>query len=270
VEKKMSNDRIETVSKFFTMLSDLAKFVGIASLAAFAVASIAAPEWAQRRLDSLGLQVKEVNAFGIKIAAKEAVKAGNGVISIADGLTNAEISLGAIRANLPKEQDTSAQAAEISRAMAGIKFAQNALDAQAEALGSTGKAVGLAQEIPTTGWLYIGNFTADNKPRFVSPRIAPHGIQRSGNAISGVVLRYDAHIVSDGDDCTKVDIKDVPMPDPKAPEREFAILKASESNPLEVLKVSECPSIGDGKSVYVQVRVSKDRVRFSQLSKLAQ
>lgn len=266
----MSNERIESASKLLAMLSDLAKFIGVSSLAFFAVAAIAAPEWTQKRLDALGWQIKEVNAGFFRITVKETVKAGNGVIRIAEGLTNTEISLAALQASLPKGPDASQQNAEILRAMSSVKAAQLALGVQADALASTGKAVGLIQDAPDMGWLYVGIFAANNDAKYISPRISPNGIQRAGGAITGILLKYDTVIVSNGDDCTKTSLKDVPMPDPNAPEREFTIVTPSESKPLEVIKVSECPSIGDGKLIYAQVRIPTERVRFSQLSKIKQ
>jgi hypothetical protein len=56
-------------------------------------------------------------------------------------------------------------------------------------------------------------------------------------------------------------------PDPNAPERQYAVLRAS-VEPLKVLVTKSCDTPGSVKSVYALVEVPRSRVRFSTLSSL--
>ncbi len=267
-------DRIETLSKLLTLLSDFAKLAGVGALATMAIAALANPAWVRTRLDDLGVEIKEINAPGLKIVAKETVKAGANTLQIAEALTEAEIKLRNASSGLGKVgfQKTAASGhdAEIAEAVKKIQSARAVLDEQSKALESTGKHVGVTSGAPAKGWLFVGYFDEAYKLKKPSVRIASaDGVRISGTKVLDLILQYDAPVVSDGDNCASHDVSEISPPDLNAPEREYAIIRAGTA-PLKVIATSACPARSGGMFIFAQIEVPKDRVRFSKLSLLSQ
>jgi hypothetical protein len=264
----MSTETMEKISKFLGLMNDLLKFLAMAAVALLAIGAIAAPGLVKQQLAKVGFEIKEVNAGFLKIVARETTKAGANTLQIAEALTVAELQLKKVEVAALSPAGWSGQAASVEAALKTILAARTALDEQTAAIQESGKAAGVTANAPTQGWLYVGLFAENGEARLVSDRIgSKDGLKYAGKDLKGIVLRFDAGVVSDGDSCAKTQAADFVPPDPKEPERQYAVLRAS-PEPLKVLATKSCDTPGSVKSVYAQVEVPKSRVRFSTLSNL--
>jgi hypothetical protein len=264
----MSTATMETIAKFLGLMNDLLKFLAMAVLAVLAIGAIAAPDLVKSQLARLGFEIKEVNAGFLKIVATETTKAGGNTLLIAEALTVAELQLKKVEAAALSPAGGGSPVTSVEDAVKTIQMARTALDEQSSAIQETAKAAGVAPNAPTRGWLYVGLFAESGEARLLSDRIgSKDGLKYTGKDLKGIVLRFDAGVVSDGDSCTKTQAADFVPPDPKEPERRYAVLRAS-PEPLKVLATRSCDTPGSVKSVYAQVEVPKSRVRFSTLSSL--
>lgn len=268
----MAHDRLDILGKQVGLLNDFAKLASVMLLSVFVIAVWFFPGWVNKRLVESGF--REFSAAGFKfVVAAETVKANGNAIDLANALTTTEIKLAGILSAFDAAKAGSGGVTEsrsaVVDALKTVRSAQNSLDLQSVAITSTGKEVGVTQSIPETGWVYVGYYGSDGYLKSLSERLARNAeVQQSGENMKAIVLAYDAPVISDGNLCNKVDISAVPMPDPNAPELEYAIVRASPS-PLKILAQVRCPAAGKGSTVYVQVAVPKDRVRIARLSQVA-
>jgi hypothetical protein len=259
---------MEAMSKFLGLMNDLLKLLAMAVLALLAISAIAAPDLVKHQLARLGFEIKEINTGFLKLIATETTKAGGNTLQIAEALTVAELQLKKVEATALSPASRDALATSVDDAVKTIQLARSALDDQSSAIQETAKAAGVAPNAPTRGWLYVGLFAENGEARLLSDRIgSKDGLKYAGKDLKGIVLRFDAGVVSDGDSCAKTQAADFVPPDPKEPERRYAVLRAS-PEPLKVLVTKACDTPGSVKSVYAEVEVPKSRVRFSTLSSL--
>ena len=269
-EMKEQPSKLEQASKFVGVLNEFSKFGATAAFALVAIAAIASPVWVKDRLGQLGLQVQEVDTGFVKLVAKETVKAGTNSLQIAENLTVAEVALSELKAPPQGAAADAVYAAAVRDTEEAIRRARSALEEQSSSLQSAGKKAGVQSNAPVRGWLYVGYFGEDGRLRKPSDRISSgDGIRYAGGRMAEVALRFDAAVVSDGDDCTKTSVENFVPPDPNSPERKFAIIRAA-GEPLKVLTTKECVAPGRGKTIYAQVEVPGSRVRFAGLSTLRQ
>lgn len=267
-ETSPQSSKLEQASKLVGVLNELAKFGATATLALVAVTAFAKPIWIKDRLAELGLHIQEVDTGFIKLVANETVKAGTNSLQIAESLTVAEIGLADLKKSLQTPAANVDRANAIRDAEEAIRRARAALEEQASSIQSAGKRAGVTSNAPVRGWLYVGYFGENGKIQRSSDRVSPtDGIKYVEGKISGLILRFDAAVVSDGDDCSKTSVENFMPPDPNAPERKFAIVRASRE-PLRVLATKECAAPGRGKTIYAQVEVPTSRVRIAALSAL--
>lgn len=247
------------------LFSEVIKAIGILTLVLFMVSAVAFPKQVSKWLETAGWKFDSVNIGPFKLVSlvNNTAKAGDAALRMADTLSEVEARL---------------QAGEVSPASLQqmgelVRTARGTLTAQAQALKQSGRDLGLAERVPSEGWLYVGYYNEDW--RLVRPysRIGTaSGVHVSGSLASGgrieeIVLKHDAPVVSDGDDCSRPDVADVKMPGPDAKDIEYAIVGASEQ-PIKVLMTVACKAAGNGRQVYAKVAVPKDRVRFARLAQV--
>jgi hypothetical protein len=266
-----TNDRLDILGKQIGLLNDFTKFAGAVLLCLFFLAILVFPAWVNERLKAVGVKIEEITFPGVKLVASETVKANGNAIEVANSLTTTEIKLASMISTLEAAKGAGAPAisrADVQSVLDTVRSAQGSLDRQSAAIKKAGNEVGATSSVPETGWVYVGYYGEDANLRTLSDRVekTPQ-VQQSRTPFQDIVLAYDAPIVADGNLCNKVPVASVPLPDPNAPERQYAIVRASRS-PLKVLAQAECPAAGKGRTVYAQVAVPTDRVRISKLSQL--
>lgn len=264
----MINDRMESLSKFLASLAELAKSLAIAGLAGFAIAAIAAPEWTKERLHKLGFHLQEANLGGVKLVADETVKVSTGAMGVAEAITQAEIAMTGAQQEAGAPAASSPAAQRLAESLAQLEKAKQALDGQQSAIQQSAKESGLNVKPPPLGWIRVANYGENGQARWTSERIASDGIVRRDGRIAQLVLRYDAPVAANGDDCSRTDLSQFVLPPDSAPEIQYVIIKAQGREPLEVVQTKDCPSIGRGRDVWAQVKVPPARVRLAALSSL--
>lgn len=264
----LSTEKLEALSKFLAVLNELAKVSAMGVLALLAIGAIAAPTWVKGTFTALGLEIKELNAGPLKLVATETVKAGANAVQIAEALNQAELRLTDISVNAQKQPIAARDASAIGETLKKIVLARAALDEQASSIQNTGAAVGVSANPPSRGWLYLGLFGENGNLKLPSSRLEPNsGVRNIDGKPAELVLRFDAPVVSNGDDCTKTDVADFVPPNPNAPEQQYAILRAS-AEPLKILATKTCDAPGGNRITYAQIEVPRNRVRFAMLSSL--
>lgn len=250
-------DRIDRANRVIDLLFQALKALGALFLVGFAIASFAIPKAVGNWLTELNID--QIDAVGVKLKiAKVAVKAGNDSIKVSEILTEAEVALG--------EGST-------SKGMKLIEDVRSALGIQAAGISKAAVTAGATTVAPKEGWLYVGYFNSDDELVRAYSRIGDaSGIRRIANAsgaitVSQIVLKYDAPVTSDGNNCDRPDVRKFKESDINSPEIEYAIIRAT-ATPLDVLESVKCPAVGKGHQVYAKVAVPADRVRFSKLSLL--
>lgn len=265
----LSTENLERLSKFVGVLNELAKVTAMGVLALLAMGAIAKPEWVKGRLASLGVEIKEISVGPLKVVAKATVKAGGSTLQMAEALTEAELRLTELSTN-GQQTLSASNVSAVGDTLKAILVARAALDEQSVSIQDTGKVAGVLADPPKRGWLYVGLFSANGQLKLASSRLeSKNGVRFAGSKLAELVLRFDAPVVSDGDDCTKTDVLDYVPPNPNAPERKYAVLRAS-PEPLKILLTKACNAPGGNQTIYAQVDVPANRVRFAALSSLPQ
>lgn len=258
------DQRIETFSKVLNFLTELVKFCALAAIAAFVVATLANPSWAQRRLKALNLQVKEVSFAGVKLVANETFEVANSLVDAKINLESAATLLSST-ANA-SEVNSRATESSVKEALKHIEKMQLALNNQEGAIKEVGTQAGLpVSDIPATGWVYAGRIS-DGGAFQAGPRVDAKITNVSGGKLTRLQLKYDAPVVGNGNDCTRTNVADAPLPTAEDLQRIQVLLRADPVAPLNVLETAECPSIGNGKFIYARIAIPKDRVRFAKFS----
>ncbi|MBI5899785.1 MAG: hypothetical protein HZB40_11210 [Rhodocyclales bacterium] len=258
--------KVERLSKVLALLTDLMKFCVLAVLSAFAVAAIANPSWAQRRLKALNLQVKEINIAGVKLVANES-------FDVANSLVDTQIDLEAASTQLSSSNNSpgpgiSLAEASVKAALKRVDEMQVAMRKQENAIKETAIQAGLpTQDIPTSGWIFVGRFS-EGGTFTPGPRVDPKETIASKGKLVRLQIRYDAPIVSDGESCVRTQLSDFQPPSADDLKRIQVLLRAEPYAPLKVLATAECPSAGKGKWLYAKIEILKDRVRFAKFSEI--
>jgi hypothetical protein len=252
---------LESAGKFVTVLTDACKLAVLATLSTFAIAALVLPNWAKERLREVGLSVKEVNAFGVKLVANEAFDTAN-------ALADTRIALEGFRTEL------GATAAEpghpVAKALAALDKAESSLLAQGGQLQEVLRSSGVAMPpLPDAGWLYIGRL-AQGGGWTAGPRIDAAGTRLDGERVTRVQLRADAAVLQNGDECTRSKLEEIHPPTDAERQTLQLLLAPNATRPLEVLATATCPSAGQGKWVYAKVRIPKDDVKFTKFEALLQ
>jgi hypothetical protein len=255
-----SDKSLESASKLVAFLNEAGKLFAFLFLLVFVAGAFASPTFVKDRLDKLGLRINAFDLGWIKFVATETASASKGTVDVSEALTKAEIALASSTAS-PLSQT-------VQEALVSIRNAKLTMDEQTKALKNIGSATGARTVTPSSGWLYLGYYGEDMALRKASDRVAAEGLARLDMNLKRVVLAHDAPIISDGDNCTKVDVADMPAFDPNKKETEVAVVRAS-NEALQVLQVKDCASRGKGHLLYAQVHVPESRIRFAQLSTIS-
>lgn len=241
------------LSETVGIMSEIGKLLVIAAAAFFMVSALAAPAWLTARMRDLDLRLDSVNFGVVKVVSLQAPKASAQNIQAAEALTRAEVAL--------SEAVPAARSAAILK---NIQEAKQALDAQSESLVAVAGAAGLQPQVPPTAWVYVGYFNETGKLARPGDRIDPTSLVYEGDELRSLVLRNDAVVSSNGDDCTKTAIENVPAFDPSMLSRKFVVLAGSR-DPLHVIRTARCSAAGRGKTVFAEVQIPKARARFAEL-----
>lgn len=234
---------LDRFSKVCASLGDVAK--SLLTLTAFAgvVIAVVQPQW----IRSLA------NQFDFGTAAKF----GGVLRSLNEPLFEA------LKA-LSDAQVATASATEsnkLSTASSGLATAQEAVAQQAIQVLGLAERMGVPENIPTTGWIFVGYLmdgrilpvhthvaAADLRPTLVEGKVA---------GISELTLRFDAE-VTQASDCRYVRVDDEPTPSaPRTSTR--LILSAASGKPVRVLALDSCKG-RFGESVWAKIDVPRERV----------
>jgi hypothetical protein len=257
---------VEKFSKVLALLTDLMKFCVLVALTTFAIAAIANPSWAQKRLKALNLQVKEINFAGVKLVASESFDVANLLVDTQINLETASNQLSS--SNSQSGTSSSLAEASVKAALKRVGEMQVAMGRQENAIKETAIQAGLpTPEIPKTGWIYVGRLS-EGGTFTPGPRIDPKETVTSKGKLVRLQIRYDAPIVSDGESCVRTQLSDFQPPSADDLQRIQVLLRAEPYAPLKVLVTAECPSAGNGKWLYAKIEIAKDRVRFVKFSEI--
>ncbi len=246
------NDHLERVSKMLGIASECGKLLVIGAALLFMVGALAAPDWIRERLTRM--QVTSIKTPLFDLVVTQVPKANAGTLQVAEALTRLEIAA---------EQLPADTAAEMRKSLTAAK---KALDQQDRAVTVVAGAAGLERQLPSTGWVYVGYMPA-GAALVPGDRIDPAGLAYQAGKLNALVLKRDAAVSTNGDDCTRTDLANAPIAGPDARSRQLAIVRAA-PEPLSVTRTAECTVRGGGKVVFAEVDVPENRVRFAELAVL--
>jgi hypothetical protein len=252
----VSIDRLERTVKAANLVLELAKTVVFFGLAMVVFGAVAAPDWIGGRIKALNMKIESIDLPFIKLVADETKASNANTIQVAEALTKAEIELSEDPSN-----------ANTTRALEAIRSAKLVLDEQSKSMAKVANKAGLSVGSTAEGWLYVGYFNESGTLVRQSDRIQPDSVSLKGGNPTQLTLRFDAPIISDGDNCNRLDISKFNPPDPKEKKTKYALVRAN-ADPLQILSVVECDSVGGGKQKYARVAIPPDRIRFAELSSL--
>lgn len=248
------NTLLDRIAKLFSVLTDACKFLVLLALTVFAFAAFAQPGWAQQKLAELGLKVKEIDAFGVKLVANDA-------FDMAKDLAEAKVKLDELRAQAA-QSGGSVSAAEIVKVSEKLDTVRDALGRQGEALKGVQQQAGIAAvPVPETGWVYVGRLPEQGPWQ---PGWSIDGKQsaiKDGN-VAKLVLRADTVVLGNGNDCTRQAMTDIQPPSAEELQAPQILLSGDAKGELEVLSTARCPSVGNGQWMYAKVRVRASDVKF--------
>ena len=244
---------LESADKLLTVLSGVCKFSGLAVLTAFAVAAVTHPAWARQKLQDAGLSIKEVNIFGVKLAADE-------TFSMARALADARLNLDTIKSQLG--QGTGSET--LTKALLELDHIQASLTKQSATLKDVQEKSGVAvPQVPETGWLYVGRLAEDGSLA-IGPRLDSAGTKVDGSKVARVQLKIDSPVVENGEECTRKTLEELHPPTPDELQSVQVLLSPNPAHSLEVIQTATCPSIGKGKWLYAKIRIPKNDVKFAK------
>ncbi|CAN5490664.1 hypothetical protein BH11PSE9_BH11PSE9_18300 [soil metagenome] len=244
---------LESADKLLAFLSGVCKFSGLAFLTVFAVAAVTHPAWARQKLQDAGLSIKEVNIFGVKLAAEE-------TFNMARALADARLNLDTIKSQLSLGTGSE----PLTKALVELDRIQASLTKQSTTLRDVQEKSGLAvPQIPETGWLYVGRLAEDGSLA-IGPRLDLAGTKVDGGEVTRVQLRIDTPVVENGEECTRKTLEELNPPTPEELQSVQVLLSPNSSHSLEVIGTATCPSIGKGKWLYAKIRIPKNDVKFSK------
>ncbi len=251
---------LEITAKLFAVLTEACKLLVIAVLSTFAVAAIAQPAWARQRLTEMGLSVKEINIFGVKLASNEAFDMAKTLAEVKSTVTLAQAQIDSNPGNATKDS--------LAHAVAQLDKLQASLVKQNQTLADVREKAGaLSPQVPQSGWLYVGRVGENNS---FLPGLSINSKQT--RIIAGKLvelhLKSDAVILGNGDECIRTAMDDIHPPTQEEKESIEFLLSPNPKTPLEVLTTAECPSKGGGKWLYAKVRLSKEDVKFMKFGDL--
>lgn len=245
---------LELAAKLFAVLTDACKFLVVAVLSAFAVAAIAQPAWARQRLTDMGLSVKEVNIFGVKLASNE-------TFDMANTLAEAKSTIALVQSQLDNSPGATGKES-LATAVTQLDKLQASLVKQSETLTDIREKAGVAPpQVPQMAWIYVGLIT-ENKSFQPGLSIDPSRTKIEAGKLAELQINADAILLGNGNECVRTAMEDIHPP--TADERESIkfLLSPNPRNSLEVMSTAECPSKGGGKWLYAKIQVPKDDVKF--------
>jgi hypothetical protein len=252
-----TNDNLDRFSKILGLIGDLGKLAVTTAAALFMVGALAAPGWVRDRLEALDLRIDKINLLIVTLVRDQVPKANANAYQATEYLTRLEVE---VAAKMPADQ-----AAPLLK---NIREAKDALDDQNRSIAAVAGAAGFERQLPATAWVYVGFFSEGGGAGKLGDRLDPARLAYDGGSLRSLVLKYDAPVSSNGDNCTRTDIADVAPIDPKALGNKLLIVKGS-SDPVQVLRTTECPSVGRGKTVFAEIRVPGNRVRVAELAAIS-
>lgn len=249
---------LENAAKLLSVLSDTCKFLVLAALTTFALAAIAAPAWARQKLADIGLSVKEVNAFGVKLVANDA-------FDMAKDLAEARVRLDELKLQIGKG---GIEVADVGRVAEKLDAVSAALGKQSESIRTTREQVGLAPAtLPASGWIYVGRQPESGAWQPGWSIDAQRSAIEAGQ-VTRLALRADTVVMSNGDDCVRQSMAEIQPPTAEELAAQQLLLSPNAKAGLEVLATARCPSAGKGQWVYAKVRVRAEDVKFVKTAEL--
>ncbi len=252
---------LENVAKLLSVLTDTCKFLVLASLSSFAIAAVTQPAWARQKLKDVGLSIKEVNVFGVKLAADDG-------FDMAKALGDAKLNLEALRNVQPGQPSATGGSDQVAQAIAELDKIQTSLLRQAETLKSVQQQAGaVLPSVPDAGWLYVGRL-AEDKTFMPGPRISAAGTRIESGKVSRLQIGADAPVVENGDECVRKTLEEIHPPSAEDLQSIQVLIHPNPAHALEVLATASCPSAGNGRWLYAKIRIQKDDVKFVKFETL--
>lgn len=257
----MLKQHLEDTTKLIAALTVIGRFLLLLGLSVFVVKAVADPPWARKKLREAGWSVKEVNVLGVRLASDDSFDMAN---ALADVKARLEQQLRPIDGQPESRPDHR----QIAQALQDLGTVQNLLTKQNETLQEVQKDAGVVfPPIPDAGWLYVGRLTED-KVLQAGPRIDVAGTKLENGSVKQVQLSSAAPVVDNGAECARTRIEDVQHSAPAELQRIQVLLVPAPGKPLQVQQTVSCPSIGNGKLLYAQVRIRKEDVKFAKFETL--
>lgn len=248
---------LERISKVLAALGEIAKLTLIVGLIWLGYIVIAHPDKLKHAL--AGLQ-----GAGVSVDKWEAnlpfVKISGSVFNAAEAVATAQAKLVAAQAASPSP----AAAAELRTVSASLAQVQTAVAQQAREVRAAGARAGIVENVPATGWIYVG-FIAANGFKKLSDRIDPKDAQNlklEGGKVTGLArltLVLDASLAQ-GEECVRVSIDSLPNGAAAEALLPKVMLEHDVGKPLEVVRAETCKAAGDGAYVWAEVKVPAERV----------
>ncbi len=242
--------RLDRAAKLLTLLIDACRLAVLLALTVFALTAMASPHWARQRLAELGLSIKEVNAFGVKLVGNEAFDA-------ATSLAEARVTV-----EQWKAQGGAVDPAALKKVADRLEQASASLGRQDQAIKDVRQQAGiLPPPLPETGWVYVGRL-AEDRSLLPGWSIDAARTRIEGSQVRQLALKADAVVLGNGNECTQIKLEELQPPTAQQLEAP-QILLSGESHPLlDVIATASCPSKGNGLWLYAKIRIAREAVRF--------
>lgn len=251
---------LDRAARLLSLLTDACKFCVLLALTAFAFAAFAQPDWARRKLDELGLRVKEIDAFGVKLVANDA-------FDMAKDLAEAKARLEALKTEAA-QAGGGVDAAELAKVAEKLDTVRASLGKQGQAIKSVQQQAGMAAApLPETGWVFVGRLPEQGAWQPGWSIDAKRTAIEAGQ-VRRLGLRADTVVLSNGNECTRQPLQEVQPPSEQDLQAPQLLLSGDAKAALEVLATASCPSVGKGQWIYAKVRVPADEVKFVKYGEL--
>lgn len=243
---------LENISNSFKLIVEIGKSISVLALGIFVLGIFVAPEWTNRTLERMNLRIESIDTPFIKLVRSEGNAATRNNAIASNAITQALIKI--------SEFVPPATAAEIS---VNLDRAQKALDAQSTAVSNMAKGVGLSVVPVSSGWLYLGYLSESGLLARAGDRIDQTSIHPDKAMPSSVRLKYDAWVIPDGNDCSKLNISEY-TPPAEETDVKYTIIRAA-NEPLKIIETATCEALGQGKYLWARVEVPPDRARIGSI-----
>lgn len=277
-KESKQKSQLEIIISWLEFPHSLIKFISAVGLIIIVLSQVLMPhDWFQPKMKVLRDTIKNIISVE-EINLPNLFMEYLGFINRFDDLTEADIKINNVEKiymHEIKSNEASPSEDIIRKAHESITTAKNELEKQANAVKEVSLMAGAQLMNLKTGWIYLGLYDKNNELRVekslnerikITPQIK--NLPKKLDELY-IVLLHDTVFTSTPGDCNTVKMSEISMPDPNSAEPQFSLVKASDTtlhvrnNNKGICSTKVDPDL---KTVFIEIDIPTDRVRFAQLS----